>query len=326
MQDKTQPTKLVGAVITVLAMIVVAGGLSARASAQQTQVIGGHGGPSVEVDLSVLDSLPPLATLPELLRPGLLPYAATTRGRLPFRGERDGGRRLSLGTAPAPRPIAKPKPPQVATRSVPAPTVTAPAPAAAKRPEIPSKPRIVAKSTPPAAGKPKIASVAPPPPAVTRAPVPQAKAQLPPRAPVIAATVPAPPKPKPVQTAARTSSTGTASSAPSNPTSVVEGGGVRLLFDDGQSAFGDAMAPPLGALVKDLKANNKRRVQLLAYAAAAEGNASKARRLSLSRALSVRAYLMAQGIASTRMDVRALGDRSNSGPANRVDVMVLVPR
>lgn len=86
------------------------------------------------------------------------------------------------------------------------------------------------------------------------------------------------------------------------------------------------MAPPLAAVVKDLKADQKRRVQLLAYAAPAEGNASKARRLSLSRALSVRAYLMAQGIASTRMDVRALGDRNNSGPANRVDVVILAPR
>ena len=86
------------------------------------------------------------------------------------------------------------------------------------------------------------------------------------------------------------------------------------------------MAAPLGVLIKDLKANDKRRVQLLAYAATADGNASKARRLSLSRALSVRAYLMSQGIASTRMDVRALGDRSEAGPANRVDVMVVAPR
>jgi outer membrane protein OmpA-like peptidoglycan-associated protein len=106
-----------------------------------------------------------------------------------------------------------------------------------------------------------------------------------------------------------------------------EDGGARLLFDDGESAFGDAMAPPLAELLKDLKADDRRRVQLLAYAASAGGNASKARRLSLSRALSVRAYLMAQGIASTRMDVRALGDQKNSGgPADRVDLKVLVPR
>lgn len=86
------------------------------------------------------------------------------------------------------------------------------------------------------------------------------------------------------------------------------------------------MTSPLAPLVKDLKAKENSRIQLLAYAASADGNASKARRLSLSRALSVRAYLMAQGIASTRMDVRALGDRNTGGPADRVDVLLQVPR
>lgn len=86
------------------------------------------------------------------------------------------------------------------------------------------------------------------------------------------------------------------------------------------------MAGPLAPLVKGLKGNEKSRVQLLAYAASVDGNASKARRLFLSRALSVRAYLMEQGIASTRMDVRALGDRGEAGPADRVDVMLLIPR
>ncbi|MDE0811014.1 MAG: OmpA family protein [Alphaproteobacteria bacterium] len=101
---------------------------------------------------------------------------------------------------------------------------------------------------------------------------------------------------------------------------------MQLLFDDGQSTFADRMAAPLRDLVKGLQKDENRRVQLLAYATSQEGNTSKARRLSLSRALAVREYLMAQGIVSTRMDVRALGDRSKSGPANRVDVMIQVPR
>ncbi|MCH8925159.1 MAG: OmpA family protein [Proteobacteria bacterium] len=51
------------------------------------------------------------------------------------------------------------------------------------------------------------------------------------------------------------------------------------------------------------------------------GSASAARRLSLSRALAVRAYLIEQGVRSTRMDVRALGDKVPDGPADRVDVL-----
>jgi outer membrane protein OmpA-like peptidoglycan-associated protein len=326
MHDKAQPAKVVGVMIKALAVIVV-GGLSAvSVSAQDTQVIGGHGGPSVEVDLSVLDSLPPLATLPELLRPGLLPHARASRERLPFRSERIGGRSLSMGNVrPAPRPIAKPTRPTVTPPKVAVPRLPVAKPAAP-----PAKPRMVAKSVPPAPAIPKVSSTAPvnkpkAKPVLVARPAPT-RPQLAPKAPVIASKAPAPPKPMPTQTAARSVSAGTSAAASGKPVSAIEGGGARLLFDEDQSAFGDAMAAPLGVLIKDLKANDKRRVQLLAYAATADGNASKARRLSLSRALSVRAYLMSQGIASTRMDVRALGDRSEAGPANRVDVMVVAPR
>ena len=45
-----------------------------------------------------------------------------------------------------------------------------------------------------------------------------------------------------------------------------------------------------------------------------------ARRLSLSRALQVRSYLIDQGVRSTRIDVRALGANVPSGPADRVDI------
>jgi outer membrane protein OmpA-like peptidoglycan-associated protein len=43
--------------------------------------------------------------------------------------------------------------------------------------------------------------------------------------------------------------------------------------------------------------------------------------LSLSRALAVRAFLIEQGVRSTRMDVRALGDKVPDGPVDRVDVL-----
>ena len=63
-------------------------------------------------------------------------------------------------------------------------------------------------------------------------------------------------------------------------------------------------------------------VQLLAYAEGDEDNASKARRLSLSRALAVRSYLIDQGVRSTRIEVRALGNKVPEGPPDRVDVFV----
>jgi outer membrane protein OmpA-like peptidoglycan-associated protein len=66
--------------------------------------------------------------------------------------------------------------------------------------------------------------------------------------------------------------------------------------------------------------NTTVRIQLLAYAKASSDGASRARRLSLSRALAVRAYLIEKGVRSTRMDVRALGDKFGDGPADRVDI------
>ena len=77
--------------------------------------------------------------------------------------------------------------------------------------------------------------------------------------------------------------------------------------------------------IAELKRDDATRLQIVAYATGGDEAGSQARRLSLSRALAVRSYLIDQGIRSTRMDVRALGNRSPDGPADRVD-MVLVRR
>lgn len=87
------------------------------------------------------------------------------------------------------------------------------------------------------------------------------------------------------------------------------------LSADGQSA--------LESVLEKLSASENLRVQLMAYAAGDELTSSKARRISLSRALSVRSYLIEKGVRSTRIDVRALGDKGASEPKNRVDVNVI---
>jgi len=82
------------------------------------------------------------------------------------------------------------------------------------------------------------------------------------------------------------------------------------------------MLDPLAAQAAD---NDDLRIQLRAYAGGDNVSASKARRLSLSRALAVRSYLIEQGVRSTRIDVRALGDKSDEEPINRVDIEVGTP-
>ena len=46
-------------------------------------------------------------------------------------------------------------------------------------------------------------------------------------------------------------------------------------------------------------------------------------RLALSRALNARAYLIEQGVRSTRIDARAIGLPEDTGPADRIDILLL---
>ncbi len=80
----------------------------------------------------------------------------------------------------------------------------------------------------------------------------------------------------------------------------------------------------LDAIAKTLASDDSRRVQLVAYATGTADEANQARRISLSRALNVRAYLIDHGVRNTRMDVRALGNRPDGNkPADRVEIVLL---
>lgn len=81
-------------------------------------------------------------------------------------------------------------------------------------------------------------------------------------------------------------------------------------------------APFLVDLIKKMKSDKSLRLQLKGYAGSVKGSPSQARRMSLFRALSVRTHLMKRGVRSTRMDVRALGNKVESGNPDRVDIEV----
>ncbi|WP_051431953.1 OmpA family protein [Rhodovibrio salinarum] len=95
----------------------------------------------------------------------------------------------------------------------------------------------------------------------------------------------------------------------------------RLIFDGESAALSDSAKQSLDQLAAMLADNPQQRIQLKAFAEGTEDTASQARRLSLSRALAVRTYLIDQGIRSTRMDVRALGATAQQGPLGRVDIV-----
>ena len=98
---------------------------------------------------------------------------------------------------------------------------------------------------------------------------------------------------------------------------------MRIAFATDQSSLPESARAGLDALVTRLRGDETLRIQLLAYADGDQDNANKARRLSLSRALAVRAYLIDKQIQSTRMYVRALGNRAQEAPKDRVDIVMV---
>ena len=143
----------------------------------------------------------------------------------------------------------------------------------------------------------------------------------------IAAVPPPPPAlvntiPEPEQTlkASPTPEAEQVASIPPKGGGIKTGKAIRVIFNPRGSKLPRAAKVVLKEVADKLKVSTTLRLQLQAYAGGASMSSSKARRVSLSRALSIRSFLIESGVKSTRIDVRALGNKSNEEPINRVDV------
>lgn len=96
---------------------------------------------------------------------------------------------------------------------------------------------------------------------------------------------------------------------------------ISITFGVDETDLPSSADSTLVPLAEQMQSNENVRVQLLAYASSADGSASSVRRKSLSRALSVRKFLMDRGVQSTRIEVRALGDQNEGGAPDRVDAI-----
>lgn len=251
---------------------------------------------------------------------------------------------------PAPKKMAKaaPKPvapkPKAAPAPKPAAKMTKPEPVVAKAPTPPAP---IAKAPAAQPPKPKAAPVkpvevamapkAPATPAVPQAPAPKAepeakqvtdvanapRAITPPPPPPVSANAPetpAAPVVKAEETMAKPQEPVKAKAVAALPPA--EQSDIRIRFDEAQSRLPDTALDNLRSLADQMRDNEDQRVQLLSYAGGEDLSASKARRLSLSRALAVRSYLIGQGVRSTRIDVRALGNKTTEQPFDRVDIKI----
>lgn len=225
------------------------------------------------------------------------------------------------------QPPVPPKPAMTAVAENPRPTAPAPIGPQIALPELPKpaappvQPAKVETASPVQLAK---AEIAPPP--APKVPEPKIESKPEP-------VVPLPPTaltPPPLPVAKVEPPTQIASLAPTpapTPAASARGGdSLTVPFATESARLPDASHAELDRLVKRMQKDDGLGLQLLAYAEGDDANASKARRLSLSRALEVRKYLMDQGLRSTRIEVRALGNKlEGGGSPDRVDA-VLVTR
>lgn len=222
---------------------------------------------------------------------------------------------LSIGKIP--NPIAPPPPPKIAAvqpRRIAKPAAAKAAPAPPKTPEPPP---LLPKLTAP---KPKqiARSFAPPPPAPPKAatrPPPASRKIVASRSSAASQIVEAKPAP-----AARARSKQVAS-LPQSTVSVRSGLLQRIEFPRGSAKLSNKASIGLQNVAAALSNDAGLRIQLLAYAGTNSESASRSRRLSLSRALAARSKLIKQGVGNTRINVRALGNKSAGGPADRIDII-----
>jgi outer membrane protein OmpA-like peptidoglycan-associated protein len=209
----------------------------------------------------------------------------------------------------------------------PRPKIDATHPAAAAPQKPPRAPAAaVATAAPPRDGAPAkaaadAASSAPPSAGSNPLPAPTAAAAAtpaPPPAPAPVTAMNAPPAVKsPAAKVAPAAAPPAAPKAPPPPPT-------RLLFATGAVDLPDGDKPKLDAVAEWLDTNQQARIEVVAYAAGSAEQANDARRTSLTRALAVRKYLADHGVATTRMEVRALGNHSAEGdPPDRVDIAPL---
>jgi outer membrane protein OmpA-like peptidoglycan-associated protein len=138
-----------------------------------------------------------------------------------------------------------------------------------------------------------------------------------------ARVAPPPPNLPPPPTGANATPTATPQDTKPNATVATIGPVAdQILFPaDGIKLPDDAKAE-LDDLAKRLSADGHLYVQLVGYAGG-ETDSSQARRISLSRALAARSYLVDQGVQIKQVDVRPLGNKSDPGlPPDRVDLVV----
>jgi outer membrane protein OmpA-like peptidoglycan-associated protein len=109
---------------------------------------------------------------------------------------------------------------------------------------------------------------------------------------------------------------------PGDTVGLVVGDGFRIRFAPGAEEIGTEAGDLLSGLVERLATDDTSHIEIRAFAGA-KPDPANARRISLSRALNIRSFLIDRGVDSQRIALRALGNTSPPDqPADRVDLRI----
>jgi outer membrane protein OmpA-like peptidoglycan-associated protein len=100
-----------------------------------------------------------------------------------------------------------------------------------------------------------------------------------------------------------------------------------LIFSSGETNLSDALKMKIqkSILPRIMNRDSGARIQILSFATSTDGSESSSRRIALSRALTVRDYLLERKIDPSRIDVRALAGQKGDKTSDRVDIVLLKP-
>lgn len=125
--------------------------------------------------------------------------------------------------------------------------------------------------------------------------------------------------PEPPQMAAETTAANAPATAAAMP-AVPTASDLTLDFSTTSTTLTPQAKNKLDNIAQQMKELDNLRLQIRGYAKGT-GSSDGARRMSLSRVLIVRSYLMDKGIKPVRLDVQALGSATSSQPIDRVDLV-----
>ncbi|MFL5284265.1 MAG: OmpA family protein [Rhodopila sp.] len=212
--------------------------------------------------------------------------------------------------APHPAPSAVSRPSAPIANATPTPSVAATAPSATA-----AAPSATAAAPSATAAAPSATAAAPPATATKPPPLPAMPETVPNTAMINPITPPPPPAGSPPPPPPPISDKAATTAAPTSA-------GLRLTFAPGQTDLSPESVTAIKQLIASASTGDAPTFNVQAYAPGTPDDPSTARRISLSRAMAVRSALVADGVPSARIFVRALGAQYGDGPADRADLAI----